>query len=532
MSYFNRIMVDEPRSTHNFLFDIELTTGGFLSIITSVFCAWIIQSTISSRHKTHYFRKTGPPLVPNLVPYFGAAFSFEKDPLGFVCLWSKHFNEGWFAFKARGKNLIVVTDPDAAFFLTSGRIPQLSFELSKYLMLRNAMAATEESARFIAFQNKTHAIINRHLLEKQELTKIIQVWQNNFTDTMSMALRREGQTVGLYEFFGECIFCATVKSFFGETDLASKEHFRNAIVFDSAFPPLSLTFSRLWQRLRFPEQLKARELYVEAVRKIFEKDLETNPRVAQLFKDFDPVLPSISGEDKVRFYALLLFASVVNTVPTTFWVVNYLLASKEAQEAIQNELNEIRKRRRDASHEANFSLQEMEDMKCIDSLISEVLRLKSTTGAFRHRRCKQDFTISLTVKGEKKSFDVKKDDLFLTCPKLVHLDADIYDDPETFQWDRFLRNPEGTSSIVSKSGLKINKPLDAFGGGPSLCPGRKFARCEIKGTIAALMLNYDIHFIGGESPPLPEVSRQQGPLFLNGTPKTDVLVEIIPKVNK
>jgi len=143
--------------------------------------------------------------------------------------------------------------------------------------------------------------------------------------------------------------------------------------------------------------------------------------------------------------------------------------------------------------------------------------------------------VTLGVRGNSRprpSLQQKKDDLFLTCPTLVHHDADIYDDPETFQWDRFLRNPEGTSSIVSKSGLKINKPLDAFGGGPSLCPGRKFARCEIKGTIAALMLNYDIHFIGGESPPLPEVSRQQGPLFLNGTPKTDVLVEIIPKVNK
>ena len=91
LSYFNRTMADEPSSTHNFLFDIELTTERFLSIIISVFCAWIIQFTISIRNKTHYFRKTGPPLVPSLVPYFGAAISFARDPLGFVCLWSKHF---------------------------------------------------------------------------------------------------------------------------------------------------------------------------------------------------------------------------------------------------------------------------------------------------------------------------------------------------------------------------------------------------------------------------------------------------------
>jgi oxysterol 7-alpha-hydroxylase len=486
-----------------------------------------------AKHGRRMFGEDGPPCVPYIIPYLGSALEMRKNPLKFVAKWKEAFGSyGMFGFYSKGTRIVVVTDPDAAAYLTNGRIPQLSFQLSKYLMLRNSMRVTDEAARFISQQNKTHVIIHRHLLEKRELSNMIYDWQTYFTESyFPSALKREGgKRVSINQFFGECIFCATAKLFFGETELASKEHFDHAITFDRAFAPMLKMSSEMYQRLWYPDETKAREKYVASFQSIFEKDAKNNPNVCKMFKELEEVvLPDVSKRDRVRYFALLMFASILNTVPTTFWVVYYLISSDGALSAVQNEIDAIvDKREACDKSKLIFSLQEMDEMKCIDSLMTETLRLKSTAVAFRFRRATRDFDISLNVKGKAKKFRVEKNDLFLICPTLVHLDPNVYSDPEIFKWDRFLDNPEGTSPIVSKDGVKVSKPLDAFGGGQSLCPGRKFARCEIKAAVASLVLQYDIAFAGNVIPDPPALDTGKS-LTVNGTPVSDVEIELTPR---
>ena len=66
---------------------------------------------------------------------------------------------------------------------------------------------------------------------------------------------------------------------------------------------------------------------------------------------------------------------------------------------------------------------------------------------------------------------LRKGDRVAIFPPLLHHDpAKVGPHPEEFQLDRYL----------AKSGTP---PLMPFGGGISLCPGRKFARREIKALI-------------------------------------------------
>ena len=70
----------------------------------------------------------------------------------------------------------------------------------------------------------------------------------------------------------------------------------------------------------------------------------------------------------------------------------------------------------------------------------------------------------------------------------LHHNSEIFDEPETFHYDRFiLKNTE--------------KDIRPFGGGSRLCPGRKFIRYEVQAFISLLMVNFDMRIVEGESKP-------------------------------
>lgn len=100
------------------------------------------------------------------------------------------------------------------------------------------------------------------------------------------------------------------------------------------------------------------------------------------------------------------------------------------------------------------------------------------------------------------TYKFRKGDKIGIFPPLVHFDADIYPDPYTFKYDRFINAP----STVMKDGrsLPASNVFLPFGGGMNYCPGRKFANYEIKSIVAVLLYNYDIKFVN------KELARSQG----------------------
>jgi len=108
---------------------------------------------------------------------------------------------------------------------------------------------------------------------------------------------------------------------------------------------------------------------------------------------------------------------------------------------------------------------------------------------------------------------------------LSHTDEEIFVDAKTFKWDRFLPLPDGSLPKFYKNGMQIRNPVNPFGGGPTLCPGRKFAKAEIKAIIAVMLVEYDIRFADDLVPSPPKL---RNPMYLrsNGTPASDVLIEI------
>lgn len=279
---------------------------------------------------------------------------------------------------------------------------------------------------------------------------------------------------------------------------------------------------------------------VDKMRKVYcnlEEATSTRDMLSAMAIDVDNFYKDkMSHEDLTRYRYLYFAAAFMNTIPCGFWAFYEMLANKDALEAVKKEVLDIYARKSKLEYEEGdneteysareyFTLMELEEMECMDSLITEALRLRSTSKMLRVRYATDDFKIKLNLPLSKEvhQFDVKKGTYFVSCPTMMHRDPEIFKDPLVFKWDRFLRGPDGRPPVFVKHGRKILRPVDAFGGGATMCPGRRFARAEVKALIATLLVNYDICFPFDE---IPEAPIDNKTVVNSGMPRNDVNVNI------
>ncbi|KAJ7231798.1 cytochrome P450, partial [Mycena rebaudengoi] len=88
--------------------------------------------------------------------------------------------------------------------------------------------------------------------------------------------------------------------------------------------------------------------------------------------------------------------------------------------------------------------------------------------------------------------------------RAVHLDPDLFTNPEEFDGLRFFKMRSEDESGIFKHHMVTTEPTHLpFGHGKHACPGRFFAATALKGMLAHLVLNYDVKLDG---PRLPDIS--------------------------
>lgn len=233
----------------------------------------------------------------------------------------------------------------------------------------------------------------------------------------------------------------------------------------------------------------------------------------------------INKEDGCRFNLSIVWGSVANTMPAAFWLLYYLLSDKvnASYEAVQEEIDTIvsRKEDRDKQTIPEFSQDELDSMVSIESALMETLRLQSES--LIAREVTEDCVFDMKIAGSKKYF-LRKGSRVVVYPSMLHYDASVFDSPQSFRWDRFLPNSvTGEKPKFYKNGKLIAQPIKPFGGGSSMCPGRKFAFNEIKVFIAHILTNFDLSLVScnGE----PDIDSSRVGLGIT-SPVNDVLIEI------
>lgn len=495
----------------------------------------------SWRNHPFYHDPGSPPVVPYYLPFLGSTIAFWKDMIGFLTFWSKKFDSDIFSAYMGGRPFIFVLDPLAAGHLVGGRISSLSWVEAKYRMMKNGLGGSHKSARAWITQanlKEEHAIVERHMMNEDYLNITLKKYQialdNDIVPNL-MKCSHEGEwTKGnILEIVGKAIFYATIESVFGYRSLKNSEDYETTMLFERKFPIFTGMNSQLMQKFD-RKRYAARENHVKKLKDIFQNLLSPDYQPVDDKSDFFGDLIKEYGQfahdkmnldDIARFHYLFFVASYFNTIPACFWAVFHMLQNPNAYEACRKEIVFAKEdlKKKDGDY---FTLSDLDKMDVLESLIQESMRLRSTTKMIRLRYANEDFRLKLPlpVTGITKEFNVRKGTYFVSCPTLMHRDPEIFKDPLTFKYDRFARDPNtGKSPIFFKNGKRLHRPVDAFGGGLTMCPGRRFAVTEIKALIVSILLNYELRWPDDGDAPDPPIDNKG--IVNTGMPVNDVKFE-------
>lgn len=436
--------------------------------------------------------------------------------------------------------------------LVGGRIRQLRWDDILFDMMHKCIGINKAGSRLVSKGNVLRMPHQKHLITRKSLEEEVMKYQKSMiTQTLPNILPssygmlaercsddcNEWVKIGILQLFGKLVFMTTTTWLFGTSSFSTTENFDSLLNFEKNFftlfrsPSLLIPFNR--------EGYNAREKLLSDLKASLcespPMDENESNRIGELMSNIINIAMNnvelSSPEECARLALVVLFAATANAIPTIFWVIYHILADKDAYQAIQEEAFNILDKKIKShdrttlpvSPEKRFSLADLDEMVRLESLITEVLSFRSTQKAVRRRVATEDFELKVPINGEMRQFNVKKGTLVLTCPAMVHFDEEVFENAYTFNWKRFLPCKDGEAQIFKKNGIQISNPVQAFGGGTTLCPGRKFAMAEIKLIVATFLIDHDIRFAGQvTSKPREEVNGDGN----FGMPNCDVFIEI------
>ncbi|CAF1361830.1 unnamed protein product [Rotaria sordida] len=204
-----------------------------------------------------------------------------------------------------------------------------------------------------------------------------------------------------------------------------------------------------------------------------------------------------SEQDFAGAQTSLFWASLGNTIPAVFWCFFYILQDSKAMKTIQEEIDIHLPQFSLDNDDENYDLIEQwtpERLnRCIylDSAVNEVLRL--TSAPMMLRKCCQKTEVNLH---DERILNVQPNEAVALYPAASHYDENQFSKSTIFIFDRFVhQNVETINGFMP------------FGTGKSKCPGRFFAKYEMKICIAMFIRYVECKFLDTKIAPTQKAHR-------------------------
>ena len=473
--------------------------------ITATLCCALLAVLLSDAFLVSRRPRSGePPLARSFVPFLRHALSFGVDGLGLFARCRAEYGDVY-TIQLAGQAMHGVCDP--RFYPAIFRNAQLSFhEIGKQIqhkMFDQSMRSVDSDLA----HRESHQQYVAHLTGPglEEVTaascRALRRWMKQDRATLGVG---QWKTVDLDAFVSDAMVQATLESLFGRAvaEQGPALH-RSTRVIDRSF------FQLFYGLPRFlcPDAYEAREHLIRTCMTDGEPDEAELVRVRrQMCRDHPEVF---DRHDEASFMAGLLFASLTNTVPQTFWVLAMLFTHADAMRAVSEELSTtlpVRGLDEEEGDEDRWTRQQLAACKVTMSAIDETLRMCVSPTPMRVALA--DTTITSTSGA---SYHIRKGDTVALVAALTHGDGRVFPDPERFRYDRFL-----SSEPLTLDGQKVPHALMPFGGGVSLCPGRHWAKAEILAFVA--MIAQHMQWELEEGMQLPERDKTRLAVFGAKTP--------------
>ena len=115
--------------------------------------------------------------------------------------------------------------------------------------------------------------------------------------------------------------------------------------------------------------------------------------------------------------------------------------------------------------------------------------------------------------------------MVVLAPFVSHRDPEVFDNPNKFDYKRFLHSPAipsaghpASSGEVTlhtearkrfmKNGKVVTSPVLPFGGGATMCPGRRFARSEVAMLVVSALSLFEFE-VDAPTPAVFEVDNSR-----------------------
>ncbi|KAL2830141.1 cytochrome P450 [Aspergillus pseudoustus] len=201
--------------------------------------------------------------------------------------------------------------------------------------------------------------------------------------------------------------------------------------------------------------------------------------------------PEIIAHRLLHLSAAIIDAPISSMMSVLLDIVTY--ARGELLDDLRAEMVECLAESNGAWTEAS-----MAKMMKLDSFFQESFRITSAllprfivTGL---RRVMADFRFD-------KDLVLPKGSTIAFPTQCIQRDADIYPDPDRFDYLRFYRMKEHSQRVDASRGKDVPRhDWLSFGHGRQACPGRFYSVRLLKTVLGEMMLRYDIRYAGGDRP--------------------------------
>lgn len=452
-----------------------------------------------------------PPLDHGYLPWLGHVLSFRRNTLQFLDQMQKKHGD-IFTLQLGGYYFTFLMD--ALSYGMVAKISKNKLDFEKF--------ARELVYRVFGYKAgaQDHSLLKtlsgKHLMG-DGLVELTQSMMGNLQNLMLQGVEQASQWKedGLFHFCYNIVFRAGYLSLFGnKSAIGSDEeeaqqhdrqdsnnifkHFRK---YDRLFPGLSYAVLPPRQKLE-AERLKRLFWGIFSSQKMTARE-NISSWISERRRQM--VEQGVNAEMQSRYMFLLLWASQGNTGPSAFWLLLHLIRNPKALAAAQAEVHQIL---RETSQEAkagsppiNLTRDMLMRTPVLDSAVEETLRLCS--GPILIRSVLEDTSLQMA---DGRQYQLRKGDRLALFPTLsLHLDPEIYPEPHTFRFDRFLQ-PDGHSKKTEfyKGGKKLKFYTMPWGLGSNLCPGRFFAINEIKQFVFLMLCYFEFELVNPqeEVPPI------------------------------
>ncbi len=434
---------------------------------------------------------TAIPKVPSYIPFIGAGLKFGKNADVFLKACQEKYGNV-FCIRLGNRDINVLLNPldYPAFFKHSKDLT------ADELNLQTGAAAFGYDVEAYKKSEIEEGMIDAQtkLLYGSELDKMSTTMQRNLEELLFRDVSKDWKESRLKVFSSDLIFEAGLEAIFGK-GLYSPELRKEFDVLDKNFfklvggmPELCMPGIKKAKHGLKTKLVEQREDACELSKERWRMARES----ANPFED----VPSLDIG--------LLWASQSNTVVFMFYTLVHILRDKHLHGILKEEIDTLfaNSESKTAHGAAVLNTTTLNQLPKLDSVVSETLRLVASS--FLVREAQKDLSIELY---DGKTLVLKKGEFAALYPRLTHLNEEIYENPNEFQWDRFLGRSGPNKFSYKNEKLKFN--LLPFGGGGNICPGRHFVKNEVMIVVAELLHYLDFDLIDTHIPEL-DMTRSAG----------------------